>query len=134
MSKELNFFTDFQRWQCETSKLLTNIVHWFYAILAYFTNNIFFLRLYFFIVKIREIFHTKLLFLYCASFVYATAVQKVFFRYKNFIQKCKQKKSVLHKQNGFFDGRSGGTRTRGLLVPNQAHYQTVPHPDSLIII
>ena len=25
-------------------------------------------------------------------------------------------------------GRSDGTRTHDLLVPNQAHYQTVPHP------
>ena len=34
-------------------------------------------------------------------------------------------------------GRSGGTRTRGLLVPNQARYQTALHPDiqnSLFII
>ena len=26
-------------------------------------------------------------------------------------------------------GRSDRIRTCGLLVPNQAHYQTVPHPD-----
>ena len=29
----------------------------------------------------------------------------------------------------WFFGRSDGIRTHGLLVPNQAHYQTVPHPD-----
>ena len=28
-------------------------------------------------------------------------------------------------------GRSGGIRTRGLLVPNQALYQTEPHPEKL---
>ena len=28
-----------------------------------------------------------------------------------------------------FFGRSDRIRTCGLLVPNQAHYQTVPHPD-----
>ncbi len=31
-------------------------------------------------------------------------------------------------------GRSVGIRTRGLLDPNQARYQTSPHPDSHIII
>lgn len=31
-------------------------------------------------------------------------------------------------KRGFFRGRSDGTRTHDLLVPNQAHYQTVPHP------
>ena len=29
------------------------------------------------------------------------------------------------------NGRSDGIRTHGLLVPNQAHYQTVPHPDAV---
>ena len=29
------------------------------------------------------------------------------------------------------DGRSGGIRTRGLLVPNQALYQAEPHPEKL---
>ena len=29
----------------------------------------------------------------------------------------------------FKNGRSDRIRTCGLLVPNQAHYQTVPHPD-----
>ena len=28
-----------------------------------------------------------------------------------------------------FYGRSDGIRTHDLLVPNQAHYQTVPHPE-----
>ena len=45
-----------------------------------------------------------------------------------------RKKTACKKTSGFLDGRSGGTRTRGLLVPNQAHYQTVPHPDSPTII
>ncbi len=31
-------------------------------------------------------------------------------------------------------GRSVGIRTRGLLDPNQARYQTSPHPDNLAII
>ncbi len=31
-------------------------------------------------------------------------------------------------------GRSVGIRTRGLLDPNQARYQTSPHPDSQVII
>ena len=30
-----------------------------------------------------------------------------------------------------FFGRSVGIRTRGLLDPNQARYQTSPHPDKL---
>ena len=32
------------------------------------------------------------------------------------------------------DGRSVGIRTRGLLDPNQARYQTSPHPVSHLII
>ena len=28
-----------------------------------------------------------------------------------------------------FYGRSDGIRTHDLLVPNQAHYQAVPHPE-----
>ena len=35
--------------------------------------------------------------------------------------------------NGGF-GRSVGIRTRGLLDPNQARYQTSPHPDCQVII
>ncbi len=31
-------------------------------------------------------------------------------------------------------GRSVGIRTRGLLDPNQARYQTSPHPDNFAII
>ena len=31
----------------------------------------------------------------------------------------------------FFIGRSDRIRTCGLLVPNQAHYQTVPHPEKI---
>ena len=34
----------------------------------------------------------------------------------------------------FLFGRSVGIRTRGLLDPNQARYQTSPHLDSLDII
>ena len=33
----------------------------------------------------------------------------------------------------FVIGRSDRIRTCGLLVPNQAHYQTVPHPDELYL-
>ncbi len=28
-----------------------------------------------------------------------------------------------------FSGRGGGIRTHGLFVPNEARYQTAPHPD-----
>ena len=31
------------------------------------------------------------------------------------------------------DGRSDWTRTSGLLVPNQAHYQAVPHPGFTVL-
>ena len=48
---------------------------------------------------------------------------------------------VLEKENedcpdgqSSFYGRSVGIRTRGLLDPNQARYQTSPHPESQIII
>ena len=43
------------------------------------------------------------------------------------------KKSDKSKLVGFF-GRSDGIRTHDLLVPNQAHYQTVPHPVISFII
>ena len=33
-----------------------------------------------------------------------------------------------------FSGRSGGIRTRGLMDPNHARYQTSPHPDNHDII
>ena len=51
----------------------------------------------------------------------------------------KQRKNrLIMRLSGFLIfGRSGGTRTRGLLVPNQARYQTALHPDiqnSLFII
>ncbi len=36
--------------------------------------------------------------------------------------------------NFLFFGRSVGIRTRGLLDPNQARYQTSPHPDVYAII
>ena len=42
------------------------------------------------------------------------------------------KKGKSYKDLPF--GRSVGIRTRGLLVPNQARYQTSPHPVSPIII
>jgi len=29
------------------------------------------------------------------------------------------------------NGRGGGIRTHGLLVPNEARYQTAPRPDSI---
>ena len=35
---------------------------------------------------------------------------------------------------GLHFGRSVGIRTRGLLDPNQARYQTSPHPDCQVII
>ena len=35
------------------------------------------------------------------------------------------------KNQGFLYGRSDGIRTHGLLVPNQARYQTSPHPEVL---
>ena len=39
-----------------------------------------------------------------------------------------------HRMVVFFIGRSVGIRTPGLLDPNQARYQTSPHPDSHSII
>ena len=45
-------------------------------------------------------------------------------RFRNFYA---AKTAVLH-------GRSIGIRTRGLLDPNQARYQTSPYPDNLNII
>ena len=49
------------------------------------------------------------------------------------------KKSALYfvKRTDFCNvriGRSDRIRTCGLLVPNQAHYQTVPHPDEIVVI
>ena len=35
---------------------------------------------------------------------------------------------------GFLYGRSVGIRTPGLLDPNQARYQTSPHPETFLII
>ena len=40
----------------------------------------------------------------------------------------------LPKKSRYFHGRSVGIRTRGLLDPNQARYQTSPHPVSHAII
>ena len=51
--------------------------------------------------------------------------------------KCRVKTKILEISNDFQDfliGRSVGIRTRGLLDPNQARYQTSPHLDSLAII
>ena len=41
----------------------------------------------------------------------------------------KQKEARKPYASGLFCGRSGGTRTRGLLVPNQTRYQTALHLD-----
>ena len=41
----------------------------------------------------------------------------------------KYKKRNHSKNCGFFFGRSSGTRTHGLLVPNQARYQTALYPE-----
>ncbi len=42
--------------------------------------------------------------------------------------------SPKRRMFGLFScGRSDRIRTCGLLVPNQAHYQAVPHPDYLIL-
>ena len=41
-----------------------------------------------------------------------------------------KKKSEPAKADSDFFGRSDGIRTRGLLVPNQARYQTSPHPET----
>ncbi len=41
---------------------------------------------------------------------------------------------LLRCKNGGLAGRSVGIRTRGLLDPNQARYQTSPHPDNFAII
>ena len=43
-------------------------------------------------------------------------------------------KTGIHKSGFRFFGRSVGIRTRGLLDPNQARYQTSPHLVSLAII
>ena len=40
-----------------------------------------------------------------------------------------KKEDYLFRQSSFF-GRSIGIRTRGLLDPNQARYQTSPYPDN----
>ena|GEM_PF-5413288 len=45
-----------------------------------------------------------------------------------------KKESGRKKASTFFFGRSGGIRTHGLLDPNQARYQTSPHPGAMIII
>ena len=45
----------------------------------------------------------------------------------------KVKSAILFWELPIF-GRSVGIRTRGLLDPNQARYQTSPHPVSLLII
>ena len=42
--------------------------------------------------------------------------------------------SASNKSRRIVFGRSGGIRTRGLMDPNHARYQTSPHPDSLNII
>ena len=41
---------------------------------------------------------------------------------------------ILRSYKDTLHGRSVGIRTRGLLVPNQARYQTSPHPESMNII
>ena len=49
-----------------------------------------------------------------------------------YLQKINKKSEY---PEGYSDGRSGGIRTHGLLDPNQARYQTSPHPViSLFII
>ncbi len=60
-------------------------------------------------------------------------------RQKNGISLITSKNAEYHSKafRAFHDtphGRSVGIRTRGLLVPNQARYQTSPHPDSTSII
>ena len=45
-----------------------------------------------------------------------------------------KKRKRTQKASTFFFGRSGGIRTHGLLDPNQARYQTSPHPGAMIII
>ena len=42
--------------------------------------------------------------------------------------------SASNKSRRIVFGRSGGIRTRGLMDPNHARYQTSPHPDSADII
>ena len=44
------------------------------------------------------------------------------------IQQINKKSPDTERYQGIF-GPSDGIRTHDLLVPNQAHYQTVPHPD-----
>ena len=44
------------------------------------------------------------------------------------LQEQKEKDWNLVSKFQSFYGRSGGIRTRGLLVPNQTRYQTAPHP------
>ena len=44
------------------------------------------------------------------------------------LAKLKSPQSIVSSTEDF-RGRSAGIRTRGLLDPNQARYQTSPHPD-----
>ncbi len=46
----------------------------------------------------------------------------------------KKEQGILKMDSLFFSGRSIGIRTRGLLDPNQARYQTSPYPDNHNII
>jgi hypothetical protein len=46
----------------------------------------------------------------------------------------KRRNPVTITITGFPIGRSGGIRTRGLLVPNQARYQASPRPDDSFTI
>ena len=50
------------------------------------------------------------------------------------LQPISNKKSGNRKSGPHNFGRSGGIRTRGLMDPNHARYQTSPHPDSADII
>ena len=50
------------------------------------------------------------------------------------LKNIKRKSLKLSKFQGFSTGRSIGIRTRGLLDPNQARYQTSPYPEIQYII
>ena len=43
----------------------------------------------------------------------------------------KSRNRCISTASRLFHGRSDGIRTHGLLVPNQARYQTSPHPEVL---
>ena len=54
--------------------------------------------------------------------------------YPSSIPSAKSKKERHNFRCVFLFGRSVGIRTRGLMDPNHARYQTSPHPDELYLL